>query len=293
MAIPVELSSKFPNERSFVDNFLIPLFRRIGFSLIYDKQGADEFGCDVILGDIDSFGIPNYFGVQAKYVETVGKAEIDDLRKQCIEAFEVPFQHPQRGTQENIGRFYAINGGEFSRQARIGFFNAVPKHLKGCAFCLDGSDVLGLDRGVGLRSVQDLRERLSGLLWEVTYNRVLILGSRDSQPSGGFLNCVKQFVAGSRVAPVRELVLDASKDCIFRPLYSPLTAKLPLHHYWAQCNAYNAVARVIGDISYNELSRIEAAKGSIGSLEQILCHIDVIEAAIRPTLAELGTLAVR
>ena len=66
IGIPAELT--FEDEGAFREQFLIPLFLRLGFSTVMNYHGNREFGKDLILGDVDRFQHVVYFGVQAKYV---------------------------------------------------------------------------------------------------------------------------------------------------------------------------------------------------------------------------------
>ena len=81
MAIPTELT-RFANEEAFRDQFLVPLFLRLGFS-VHNYHGTREYGKDLLLGKVDEFGHRLYYGVQAKYEESIGQGQVDDLLREC------------------------------------------------------------------------------------------------------------------------------------------------------------------------------------------------------------------
>ena len=75
MAIPNELKI-FANEADFLARFIIPLLYRLGFSVVVNYHGQREFGRDLVLGEIDRFGHVLYYGLQAKYVDSLSQAPI-------------------------------------------------------------------------------------------------------------------------------------------------------------------------------------------------------------------------
>ena len=86
MAIPAEFA--FANEDAFVQNFLIPLLRRLGFSLVVNYHGRTEFGKDLVFAEVDRFGHVRYHGLQAKYEARISLNGIEDLIRDCKQAFE-------------------------------------------------------------------------------------------------------------------------------------------------------------------------------------------------------------
>ncbi|HYV38545.1 MAG TPA: hypothetical protein VE988_22870 [Gemmataceae bacterium] len=291
MPIPREFAAAYSSEKDFVDRFIVPLFRRLGFALIYERQGANEFGSDVIFGDIDAFGHTNYFSVQLKYVDTIGKTEIRKLAEQCIEAFQNPFQHPRKGTQERVARFYAVNGGEFTQQARIAFFNAVPNELRGCVFCLDGNDLLALDKSAGLRGLQQLLPRLQGILHEIRFNRQLMNGGASSV---GMTTSLAALIAGGTVVPGHRLWTDASSEFMRCPV---LTDRIDLNQivdYWLSMRFCNENIGNIIDLPFRPREgMLHHATAALSHLTKAESIMPLIETSISAVLADLGPIAAR
>jgi len=169
MAFPSELK-QFANEDDFIQRFLVPLLKRLGFGLATNYHGNTEFGKDLVFGEIDRFGNIRYHGLQAKYEASIGLEGSQTLINDCHQAFANPFKHPQTGATEHISSFYAVNGGSLSTQAVDHFFASVrPTHGPN-VYLLQGKDLLVLDRLCSITSVQEIRARLTGLLFENLYN---------------------------------------------------------------------------------------------------------------------------
>lgn len=280
MSIPSEFAA-YTRELDFVNQFIIPLFRRLGFSQIFDLQGANEFGKDIIFGDIDAFGHVNYFAVQAKFVEKIGKGEAETLAKQCKEAFQNPFTHPRKQTQERVGRYYAVNGGDFSDQFRQAFRNAISPELHGCVTCLDGNDLLTIDRGAGLRNIRDLGQRLIGLRNEIRYNLFLL-------SMGGMINTLNSFILGGTDLPNNRLWCEASATFVTNPA-PPLDAN-KVFDYWIKCRLFNESLNGI-DVPFRprENQNVNAQKGLQQALKvERLIH--ELAPSIDTALKELGPL---
>lgn len=289
MAIPKEFVNTFKNERAFVDRFIIPLFRRLGFSQIFDFQGPTEFGKDVIFGDVDAFGHPNYFGVQAKYVDSIGMGEATKLAEQCTIAFQNVFKHPRRITDEQIGRFYAVNGGEFSDHFRQVFRNALPQMLRGSVICLDGNDLLTIERTAGVRSVRVIRERLLGLRFELEYNKAAIFGGNvTGGPFGlSFMKGIREYLTKYSLEqniPLVGLWLEASSQYVAQPFAFPDVDKQKdfydvMFGYWSACRAIVATIdslrlpqnkETANRIIAHALEGAGAAETAISILEQVI-----------------------
>ncbi len=54
--MPLEPALNFQNEADFTSRFLVPLLRRLGYSIMAEYHGTREFGKDLIFGEIDRFG---------------------------------------------------------------------------------------------------------------------------------------------------------------------------------------------------------------------------------------------
>lgn len=174
MPIAKELS-QYPNEAVFTAKFLIPLFHRLGFSVVVNYHGTREFGKDLIFAEIDSFGHVVYHGMQAKFVDSVGLGNATrDLTDDAEQAFANPFIHPQTGASQRISVFYAVNAGNISDQAREHYFNRLRPQYGANVRLMDGPALVALDRMASFKRDSLVRERLTGLIHEFRYNEVCV-----------------------------------------------------------------------------------------------------------------------
>ena len=160
---------------------MVPLLQRLGFISVYDNCGPNEFGKDIIFGEIDRFGSIIYHGMQVKYQDSIGLKDSHDLIKSAEAAFSNPFRHKTRGTDERIVSFFVANAGNVSNQAEANFFNAINRtpyaaHVR----LLNGKTLLDLDRWATMKRVEQVGEVLSGLLLELgNNNNVLVFVCRN------------------------------------------------------------------------------------------------------------------
>ena len=169
MAFPQELRS-YANEDDFIQRLLIPLLNRLGFSVV-NYHGKSEYGRDLILAEVDRFGHVRFHGLQAKYVSSIGLEAVREVIDDCQQAFTVSFRHPQTGIKEYISTFYAVNGGEFSDQARERYFEALKPRWGDNAKLIDGKALLVLDRWATINRQQLIGETFFGLHAELEENR--------------------------------------------------------------------------------------------------------------------------
>ena len=172
MPFPPEFD--FQDEADFVQGLLNPLLRRLGFAIVVDYHGPDEFGKDLVFGGIDAFGHVRYHALQAKYVAVIRQGDAKRLSDACEQAFTIPFTHPQTGQKEFISTFYVANGGTISNNARKLFFAQVlPKYGQN-ACLLDGKALLDLHSWSGIARSDTMRRRVTGLVNELKINDIII-----------------------------------------------------------------------------------------------------------------------
>jgi hypothetical protein len=97
--MPLEPALNFQNEADFTSRFLVPLLRRLGYSIVAEYHGQREFGKVLVFGEVDRFGEVAYHGLQAKYVESIGQKEAEGLIDDCRQAFRNPFRHSNTGAE--------------------------------------------------------------------------------------------------------------------------------------------------------------------------------------------------
>jgi len=168
MAIPKEFNYK--DEDAFIQEFIIPLLYKLGFSLVVNYHGTAELGKDLIFAEVDRFGHVRYHGIQAKYVGSISLNAIEELITDCKQAFENPFTHPQTGATEKINSFYAVTGGTIGTDATNHYFNSVLKSYGANARLLQAKDLITLDRWATAKHRDNLSDLLAGLLVELDYN---------------------------------------------------------------------------------------------------------------------------
>jgi len=178
MPFPSEFFVRFRREVEFIQKFVHPLLRKLGFSIIADYHGADEFGKDLVFAEIDRFGHIRYHALQVRYVPTLNIGQMADLIESCRQAFANPFLHPHTGQKEVISTFYGLNAGSITANARRHFFASVVPLFHQNARLLDGYALIQLDQWTGAARAEALHARVAGLLNELELNRRLSEGMR-------------------------------------------------------------------------------------------------------------------
>lgn len=169
MPIPNELT--FSNEDELSQQFLIPLLRCLGFSVVANYHGHAEFGKDLVFAEIDRFGHVRYHAVQSKYLPSISLNAIEDLVLDCKQAFNNPFMHPQTGAVERISTFYAVNAGSIGPEATQHFFQSLVGFYGGNVRLLQAKDLLVLDQWATAQRHEQIIHRLTGLFLELRFNR--------------------------------------------------------------------------------------------------------------------------
>ena len=87
------------------------------------------------------------------------------------QAFNNPFTHPHNSEQYRISRFYVVNGGSISDQAKDHFFNGIHNPTERVnTRLLDGKALIALDRLAAYKRGEYIKEQLSGLVTEIRFN---------------------------------------------------------------------------------------------------------------------------
>ena len=197
---------------------------RLGFSVVVEYHGGQEFGKDLVFGEIDRFAQVSYHGLQAKYVHSISQSDSNDLIQDCREAFNNSFRHPNTGAQERISSFLVANAGSIAPNARTNFFNALNTPHGGHIRMLDGKGLLALDRWATVNQVESVAEYLSGLLLELRYNDRLIVGVRSA---------VKSYLENEETPlPIERLRIGATTNYLTRPFISTRIDIEVVNQYW-------------------------------------------------------------
>jgi len=282
--MPMEKHFQYGSEAEFTSHFLVPLLRRLGYSVVVDYHGPHEFGKDLVFGEIDRFGQVAYHGLQAKYVDSISQSDSHDLVKDCREAFDNPFRHPTSGAEERISTFTVANGGSITPGARTNFFNALAVPHGGHIRMLDGKQLVDLDRWASVRQVESVGEQLSGLRLELRYNAM-------------FMPLIKDIVVNYRAdekspLPLERLRVVATAGYLARPVLATHIDTQTVQSYWhAVSNLVNPGLDVMATGLHSRENRLHVA-------ELVLTHIDTalrlgtgIEEAVNIVLTQLGPIA--
>ena len=285
MSIPSELAG-FRNEDDFVQRFLVPLFRRVGFEIIANYHGKREFGRDLLVGEIYRLSHVRFHGVQAKYEASIGKEAMHGLIQQCDEAFVTPFSHPQTGQVQRISSFYAVTAGSVSDEARELFFASLhPRHADNVRI-LDGKTLLALDRFAVITWSESVRELLDGLLQECRF-AVRVLDYLVPE-----LERIYQSDGNGVSYPALRLRVNATAAFLIKPL---LFASLPINtveQFWSMGTAINqAIDQAGASPLHTVVSIKQPAIGALQLVPLLRENIRVIAAHVEQSLAQLGSLA--
>jgi hypothetical protein len=222
--MPIEKEFNYQNEADFTGRFLVPLLRRLGFSVVVDYHGVREFGKDLVFGEIDRFAEVAYHGLQAKYVDSISQSESEGLIEDAKQAFRNPFRHPNTGEEHRISMFIIANAGNIAPNARENYFAELLTPHGGQIRMFDGKALLSLDRWATLNRVENVGETITGLLFELGFNKNLI---------SSFRKRITDFIHDqNKSLPIERLRSGAVSHYIQKPLMPTLIDTNTLHQYF-------------------------------------------------------------
>ena len=273
-------------EDVFVQKFLIPLLSRLGFSIVVNYHGRQEFGRDIIFGEIDRFGDVRYHGLQAKFEGSIGLGAISSeggVVDDCKQAFTTEFIHPHTGAAARISSFYAVNAGSFSDEARHYFFTALRPIYADNVRLIDGRGLLALDRLAAITLSEDRREVLAGLLCEVEYNFAVLTQ---------ILPGLKTIVIGDghnvRYPPNR-LRLNALSSYLVRPILGASISLDVLQRFWLMGTTVNSLLDGPTASPLQTVISIKIPAEEILSIENLLfSDLRTLKADVTSAMSTLG-----
>ncbi|MFO1044498.1 MAG: hypothetical protein U0941_22220 [Planctomycetaceae bacterium] len=279
MTISSELTYAGANkEFQFRDQFVMPLLVRLGFGVVVNYHGTREFGRDVIFGDIDRFGHVVYYGMQIKYESSIGLGDSATLIEDAEQATHNPFRHPQTGRDEFISTFYVANAGVISEQARDNFFNTLMRKGIRDAKLFDGNGLLLLDKSASLNRNANLKERLTGLVQEIRYNRDIIRVF------------FRPYVAQPASYPLHRLRCLAATAYLAAPFAIENLEIKFVEGYWDMVTNVNRIMDDLG-IPVSTVPFIDGRKAGFGQFANSCDNLGVmIEKPIMEMLGRLGDL---
>jgi hypothetical protein len=282
--MPIEAEfNAFNDEAGFRTRFLIPLLQRLGFISVYDNCGPNEFGRDIIFGEIDRFGSVIYHGMQVKYQDSVGLQDSHDLVRSAEEAFSNPFRHRTRGTDERIVSFFVANAGNVSTQAADNFFHAIDRtpyaaHVR----LLNGKALLDLDRWATITRVEQVGEVLEGLRVELRRNRLMI---------DLFTTSMNQWTESPDVRPpIERLWVGAVSHYIQKPVLSGTIDSCIVVRYLHSLDSINRFLDFIVLPGARD-SKMSMARAVLEHLPYADSAGKALEGSVESALASLGPLA--
>jgi hypothetical protein len=280
MAIPSEFS--YASEDQFIQDFLIPLLQRLGFSLVVNYHGQSELGKDLIFAELDRFGHVRYHGLQAKYEPSISLNEIEGLICDCKQAFSNPFTHPQTGIAERISSFYAINGGSVGHEATQHYFNSLLPSYGGNARLLQGRDLLTLDKWASVNRMEDVLSIINGLLIEIKFNDIL---------ATKWIACLRESLNRAN-APflIDRFRTNASSSYLIKPILQTLVTTDEVLQYSDLVIICNKLFDYIGQGILNPDNRKQLKLNCIEKLEKLNSKSVSLLSAIMQSLKKIGPL---
>ncbi|QDT14850.1 hypothetical protein [Alienimonas californiensis] len=281
MALASELT-QYQNEEQFTDEFLIPLMRRLGFSVVMNYHGASEFGKDVVFGEVDRFGHVVYHGIQAKFVPSISLTAGADLVNDAKQAFATPFLHPHTGAEERISTFYAMNGGSISDQAKRHFFDSLRPAFGANVRLMDGKSLVGLNKiAIGTANRAEL-SILTAFWVELQRNRDILTRAEDRTRKGLKTGAYERFPGMLRVCAADAMLQKAvSKDLEFTR---------EVDAYWSICRLTNSLSdAMLGSITQARL--MEILESTLNAIVETLNLIALLVERTKAKMRELNWTA--
>lgn len=134
------------NEVQFMNEFLKPLFRKLGYIRVFHTHGSNEHGKDFVVTEINKLQQVIHTSIQAKRGNlTSGKMSvINTLIEQCKSSFLI--SHKVHGTTEeiHISNYVVAVSGKISPQARREFIARIPSEYRHSVFMIDKDELLRL-----------------------------------------------------------------------------------------------------------------------------------------------------
>lgn len=134
------------NERSFCEEVLAPLLRRMGFLSVRYIQGAREYGRDFTFSELTPFGNLRHYGLQSKAGDVSGgvNSAIDELVGQADDAFKMPYYDIASTEPRYISSFIIAISGRFTSNAKEKIIHKIPRGIHGSLLFLDQESILEL-----------------------------------------------------------------------------------------------------------------------------------------------------
>lgn len=281
--MPIEKALNFRNEADFTNLFLVPLLRRLGYSIVAEYHGQREFGKDLVFAEIDRFAEVAYHGLQSKYQDSISQSDSEKLIDDCRQAFRYPFRHPSTGAEHRITTFVVANAGNITDNARDNFFSAATNNEHGGNVRLfDGKSLLALDRWATVNRAEQVGETLSGLLVELRNNRSFM------QHIGNRMTAYVEHNLSPY--PIERLRVGATSHYVQKPLLATLIDTDQVNAYLLLMEAINVVIDHIAGYTPPE-HKLQLAKDIQESLAKGIDLGDRLEATINSALSTLGPLA--
>lgn len=283
MAIPAEFSSKYSNEEQFREQFLIPLLHRAGYSVVVNYHGKQEFGKDLVFGEIDAFGHMRYHGLQAKYVGSIGQGEAQDLVNDCKEAYQNPFRHPQTGIEESLDLFYVVNGGSISDNAKTIVFNAMRGEHGGHVRIIDGLGLLALDRLLAIRRAENISAVLVGMRNDCIYNLQMLQRIVE--------HVARKLADDQHPVTHARMRLAGVESYLVRPLPIADIDVTKIEHVWHRADSINRWLNVMVGIGISRENRRSLLEGIASEAGPLNTDLGIVLACSLSAMKKLGPIA--
>jgi hypothetical protein len=279
--MPIHSELQFGSEYAFLNSYLLPLLQRINQTLVCHYHGRREFGKDLVIAEVDPYGIVRYHAVQVKYAPSIGLGAVEDLIRDCHQAFRNQFRSPSNGQQCFISRFVVVNAGTFSDEARDHFFASLRPVYGDNLGLLDGHACKALEHLAVPRSSHALRQMLVGLYYEVRYAFVVI---------GLLTEAMNENLGGDRLAPMQRFRINSLETILAQLVTMDPDEINALHFLWTRLSQVNRMLNALDSPMTNETFIMRRSNEVLRSIEKAKDQLVVVEPLVLRWLASLGTL---
>lgn len=276
MPIPPALAD-YKSEAHLIDEFLIPLFIRLGFLSVLNYHGSREYGKDLVILEYDKLGNAIYHGVQAKHVASLPMSSVENLVQDVNQAFVNSFKHPLTGEHERVSRVFIVNSGTISDQAREHFYNSLSKFHGANVVLIDGKALLALAQQAIYTQQVDFRRQLSGLAAEILVNDACL------RRMHGVLS---SYNPNRIVIPALVLRLVATNAVLASPSPALQDFVFLLEEYWQTCNGIDVLLHGLRDPAMESTIRDKDVRMCMQMVERARDLGTVVNSRLRDTATE-------
>ena len=141
---PFHSIDRCTKESDFTVNFLLPIFRKLGFVNVKYNHGNREFGKDIVFARRTEFDELEYYGVQVKFGNVSGdaKGDVFELINQAHDAFSMPIYDVYTRSKVFVSKVVIAISGKFTQNAIEKIIDGIHDYpLKNNLIFIDGEKI--------------------------------------------------------------------------------------------------------------------------------------------------------